>query len=77
MHRYACTHHRTHPYLYLHTHTLGHTSLALAGPSDIRTGWGIDQCRFEAEKLPTLAGPRSGGRAAFMTPMYPLYSTRP
>ena len=33
--------------------------------------------RFEAERPPGLAGRPSGGRAAFMTPMHPLYSTRP
>ena len=31
--------------------------------------------RFEAERPPALVGPCSGGRAAVMTPMYPLYST--
>ena len=54
------------------------TSLAFAGPSDIRVRWGIKiNGRFEAKRLPALAGPPSGGRAAFMTPMHPLYSTRP
>ena len=33
--------------------------------------------RFKDERPPNLAGPPSGGRAAFMTPMHPLYSTRP
>ena len=33
--------------------------------------------RFEAERPPTSAEPPSGGRAAFLTPMYYLYSTRP
>ena len=28
--------------------------------------------RFEAERPPAMAGPPSGGRAAFMTPMHPL-----
>ena len=33
--------------------------------------------RFETERLPTSVGPPSGGRAAFLSPMHPLYSTRP
>ena len=33
--------------------------------------------RFEAKRLQASAGPPSGGRAAFLTPMHPLYSTRP
>ena len=33
--------------------------------------------RFEAERPPTLSGPPSSGRAVFMTPMQPLYITRP
>ena len=33
--------------------------------------------RFEAKRPPTSVGPPSGGRAAFLSPMYPLYSTRP
>ena len=32
---------------------------------------------FEAKRPPVLAGPPSGGQAAFLTPMHPLYSTRP
>ena len=32
--------------------------------------------RFEAERPPTSVGPPSGGRAAFLSPMHPLYSTR-
>ena len=53
------------------------TSLALAGPSGIRAGWGIEtNGRFEAERPPTLAGPPSGGRAATLTPFSPMYSTR-
>ena len=50
----------------------------LAGPSGIRLGWGIEtKGRFEAERPPTSVGPPSGGRAAFWSPMHPLYSTRP
>ena len=50
----------------------------LAGPSGIRVGWGIEtNGRFEAEKPPTSIGPPSGGLAAFLSPMHPLYSTRP
>ena len=33
--------------------------------------------RFEAERPPASAGPPSGERAAFLTPIHPLYSTRP
>ena len=33
--------------------------------------------RFEAGRPPALVGPPSGGRAAFMTPMHPLYNTKP
>ena len=33
--------------------------------------------RFDAERHPTSAGPPSGEQAAFLTPMHPLYSTRP
>ena len=32
---------------------------------------------FEAERPPISAGSPSGGRTAFLTPMHPLYSTRP
>ena len=40
-------------------------SLALAGPSGIRAGWGIEiNGRFEAERSPASAGPPSGWRAA-------------
>ena len=34
-------------------------------------------CRFEAQRAPTSAGPPLDGRAAFLTPMHPLYSIRP
>ena len=51
--------------------------LALAGPSGIRARWGIKiNGRFEAEMPLTLAGPPSGGRAATLTPLFVLYSTR-
>ena len=33
--------------------------------------------RFVAEKTPTSVGPPSGGRAAFLSLLHPLYSTRP
>ena len=50
----------------------------LAGPSGIRVGWGIEtNCRFEAKRPPTSVGPPSGGRAAFLSPLHFLYSTRP
>ena len=49
-----------------------------SGPSGIRVGWGIEtNGSFEAERPPTSAGPPSGERAAFLSPMHPLYSTRP
>ena len=55
-----------------------YTSLALAGPSGIRAGWGIEiNGRYEAKRLPVSAGLPSGGQAAFMIPMHPLYSTKP
>ena len=48
---------------------------ALAGPSGIRAGWGIEiNGRFEAERPLTSAGPLSGGRAATLTPFSPVYS---
>ena len=57
---------------------IDNTSLALAGPSGIRAGWGIEiNGRFEAERPPPSAGPPSGGRAATLTPLSPMYSTRP
>ncbi len=50
----------------------------IAGLSGIRAGWGIEiNGRFEAERPPASAGPPSGGRAATMTPLSPMYSTRP
>ena len=50
----------------------------LAGPSGIRVRWGIEtNGRFETEKPPTSVGPPSGGQAAFLSPLHPLYSTRP
>ena len=50
----------------------------LAGPSGIRVGWGIEtNGRFKAERPPVSVGPPLGGRAAFQTPMYPLFGTRP
>ena len=56
----------------------GYSYLAFAGPSDIRVGWGIEiNGRFEVERLPASAGPPSAGRAAFLTPMHHLNSTRP
>ncbi len=33
--------------------------------------------RFEAERPLASVGPPSSGQATFMTPMHPLYSTRP
>ena len=33
--------------------------------------------RFEAERPPTSVGPPSDGRAAFLSPVHSLYSTRP
>ena len=33
--------------------------------------------RFKSKRPRALAGPPLGGRAAFITPMHPLYSTRP
>ena len=54
------------------------TSLALAGPSGIRAGWGIEiNGIFEAKRPPISAGPPSGGRTATMTLLIPMYSTRP
>ena len=48
---------------------LSSTNLALAGPSGICARWGIETYgRFEAERLPSSAGPPSGGRAATLTP---------
>ena len=50
---------------------------ALAGPSGIRAGWGIEiNGRFEAERPPALNGPPSRGRAATLTPLSSMYSTR-
>ena len=76
------THRRIHRQIDIHTY--GDTNIhtytypAFAGPSGIRAGWGIEtNGRFEAERPSALAGPPSGGRAAFMTPMHPLYCTRP
>ena len=67
-----CTMHNVGINLHLHFPGL------LAGPSGIRVGWGIEtNGRFEAERPPTSVGPPSGGRAAFLSPMHPLYSTRP
>ena len=61
---------------YVHFQT--NTYLAFAGSSDIRVGWGIEvNGRFEAERPPASAGPPSDGRAATLTPLSPLYSTRP
>ena len=55
-----------------------YTSPAFAGLSGIRAGWGIEiNGRFEAERLPVSAGPPSAGRAATVTPLSPMYSTRP
>ena len=55
-----------------------HTSPAFAGLSGIHVGWGIEiNGKFEAERPPATTGLPSGGRAAFMTHMHPLYSTRP
>ena len=55
-----------------------YTSPAFTGPSGIRAGWGIEtNGRFDAEKLPALAMPPSGGRAATLTPLSLMYSTRP
>ena len=49
----------------------------LARLSGIRVGWGIEtNGRFEAERPPSSVGPPSGERAAFLSPMHPLYSTR-
>ena len=56
------------------------TYLALAGPSGISAVWGIEiNGRFEAERPLALAsaGPHSGGQAATLTPLFPLYSTGP
>ena len=53
-------------------------SPAFAKPSGIRDGRGIEiNGRFEAEMPLTSVGPPSGGRAALMTPMHSLYTTRP
>ena len=55
-----------------------HTYLGFAGPSGIHVGLGIEMNgRFEAERPPASAGPPLGWRAAFLTPMHPLYRTRP
>ena len=44
----------------------------------IRARWGIEiNGRFEAERPPVSAGPSSGGRAATLIPLSPMYSTRP
>ena len=44
------------------------TSMAFAGPSGIRAGWGIEiNGRFEAERPPASSG----------QPLSPMYSTRP
>ena len=49
-----------------------------AGPSGIRVGWGIEiNDRFQTEMPPASVGLPSGGWAVFLTPMHPLYSTRP
>ena len=45
------------------------TSLAFAGPSGIRAGWGIEtNGKFEAERPPASIGPPSGGRAVTFVP---------
>ena len=50
----------------------------IAGPSGIRAGWGIEtNGRFVAERPSASAGPPSGGRTATLTPLSPMYSTRP
>ena len=55
-----------------------YASPALARPSDILTGWSIEiNGIFEAERPPTSAGSPSGGRAATLTSLSPMYSTRP
>ena len=45
--------------------------LALASDGVIETNG-----RFEAERPRTSVGPPSGGRAAFLSPLHPLYSTK-
>ena len=53
-----------------------YTSPALAGPSGIRAGWGIEiNDRFEAERSPSSAVASSGGRAATLTLLSPIYSS--
>ena len=50
----------------------------MAGPSGICAGWAIEiNGRFEADRPQVSAGPPSGGRAAFQTPMHSMYITRP
>ena len=57
---------------------LQRTYLALTGLSGIRVRWGIKvNGRFEADRPPALVGPLSGGRAATLTPLSPMYIPRP
>ena len=57
---------------------LKNTSPAFAGPSGIRARWSIEiKGRFKAERPPVSPGPPLGKRAATLTPLSPLYSTRP
>ena len=50
-----------------------YTSPVLARLSDIRTGWGIEtNGRFKVERLPA-----SAGQPATLTPLSPMYGTRP
>ena len=64
--------------IWLFLHTYIHTSPAFAGRSGILVVWGIEiYGTFEAKRLPASVGPSLGGRVAFVTPMHPLYNTRP
>ena len=53
-------------------------SLPFTGPSGIRAWWGIEiNGRFAAEMPPGSGGSPSGGRAATLTTLFPLYSIGP
>ena len=64
--------------IYIYIYIYIYTSPDFAGLSGICVGWGIKiNSRFKVERPPASVEPPSGGRAAFLTPMHPLYNTRP